>query len=369
MREAVRTARRVVVKVGSSSLTHPDGDIDRERIDALVDAIAARRALGHQVVLVSSGAIAAALHPLDLPRRPRDLATQQAAAAVGQGLLVAAYTASFARHGLRVGQVLLTESDVTRRTHYVNARRTLVRLLDLDVVPVVNENDSVATAEIKFGDNDRLAALVAHLVTADALVLLSDVDALYTAHPSDPAARAVPLVAGPDDLAGVAVGGSGSTVGTGGMRTKVDAAGIATAAGIPTLLTSAARAGEALAGGAVGTLFAPAAHPPRGRVLWLRHASVSRGRLVLDEGAVQAVTRRGTSLLAAGITAVEGRFHEGDPVDLVDPSGAVVGRGLVSYDAAALPAMLGRRTDELAAELGDEYRREIVHRDDLALFR
>lgn len=227
-RAAIAQAQRIVVKVGSSSLTGTDGDLSREAIDALVDALAARREQGHQVVLVSSGAIAAALNPLGLGKRPRDLATQQAAAAVGQGALVAAYTASFARHGLMVGQVLLTESDVTRRSHYVNARRTLVRLLNLGIVPVVNENDSVATQEIKFGDNDRLAALVAHLVKADALVLLSDVDALYTDHPSRPGARRIAAVDSRADLAGVEIGGTGSKVGTGGMQTKVEAAGIAT---------------------------------------------------------------------------------------------------------------------------------------------
>ena len=253
LRQAVRTARRIVVKVGSSSLTLPPdgsgpGGIDEHRLQALVTAIAARRAGGCELVLVSSGAIAAGLMPLGLPRRPRDLATQQAAASVGQGMLVARYAAAFARVGMVSGQVLLTADDVMRRSHYVNARRTLERLLHLGVVPVVNENDTVATHEIRFGDNDRLAALVAHLVSADVLVLLSDVDSLYDGPPGRPGAQRVAVVRGPADLEGVKIGSVGSQVATGGMVTKVEAAAIATAAGIPTLLTSAALVEDALGG-------------------------------------------------------------------------------------------------------------------------
>ncbi|AKT51578.1 glutamate 5-kinase [Arsenicicoccus sp. oral taxon 190] len=365
--DTITAAGRLVVKVGSSSLTGSDGDLDPGAIGRLVDALAARRADGCQVVLVSSGAIAAGLNPLSLPKRPRDLATQQAAAAVGQGALVAAYTAAFARHGARVGQVLLTEMDVTRRSHYVNARRTLVRLLHLGVVPVVNENDSVATHEIRFGDNDRLAALVAHLVKADALVLLSDVDAVYDGPPSRPGARRIPVVRDERDLEGVVVAGSASKVGTGGMTTKIEAARIATGAGIPAIVTSAERAAEVLAGEDVGTYFAAPDLRPRGRLLWLRHASAAQGRLVLDAGAVDAVVRRRTSLLPAGILAVSGHFAEGEAVDLVAEDGHVVGRGLVNYASSELPAMLGRSTQDLGAELGEQYRRVVIHRDDLAL--
>lgn len=238
-RAAVAAARRVVVKIGSSSLTGAAGGLDPDRLDALVDAVAGyadpRRgeAPGREVVLVSSGAIAAGLAPLGLPRRPGDLATQQAAASVGQGLLIGRYAAGFARHRRTVGQVLLTADDVTRRAHYRNAYRTLRRLLDLGMVPIVNENDTVATDEIRFGDNDRLAALVAALVHADALVLLSDVDGLWNGHPDRPDARRVAEVRGTGDLAGVRLGRAGrGGVGTGGMVTKVEAARIATGAGI-----------------------------------------------------------------------------------------------------------------------------------------
>src|SRR4051794_18835273 len=248
-RELLTTARRIVVKVGSSSLSTREGGLDADRLGALVDAVAERRLAGCQVVLVSSGAIAAGLAPLGLARRPKDLATQQAAAGVGQGLLVAAYTRAFARHGLTAAQVLLTADDVVRRRHYVNAHRALERLLGLGVVPVVNENDTVATQEIRFGDNDRLAALVAHLAGADALVLLSDVDALYDGPPTRPGVRRIPVVRGSEDLDGVRVGSTGAAgVGSGGMVTKVQAAGIATSAGPPPPPTGAALAGSRGAG-------------------------------------------------------------------------------------------------------------------------
>jgi glutamate 5-kinase len=369
-RPEVARARRVVVKVGSSSLTTADGGIDPDRVRELVEALAAVRARGSEVVLVSSGAIAAGLAPLGLPRRPRDLATQQAAASVGQGLLVHRYTEELARHGLTVGQVLLTLDDVTRRSHHHNAYRTFTRLLEMGALPIVNENDTVATTEIRFGDNDRLAALVAHLVHADLLVLLSDVEGLYDGNPTRGGATMLADVRGERDLAGVQVGRTGAAgVGTGGMQTKVEAARIATGAGIPVVLTSAALAAQALAGEEVGTIFHPTGGRRPRRLLWLAHATEAKGRVLLDEGAVHAVVERRASLLPAGITAVQGRFSAGDPVDLVDPSGAAVARGLVNYDAEELPRLLGRSTRDLSRELGSSYEREVVHRDDLVLLR
>jgi glutamate 5-kinase len=260
--------------------------------------------------------------------------------------------------------VLLTVDDVTRRAHYRNAYRTLHRLLDLGTVPVVNENDTVATEEIRFGDNDRLAALVAALVHADLLLLLSDVDALYTGDPTRPQSRRIEEVRRPGDLDGVSIGRAGrSGVGTGGMVTKVEAARIATGAGIPVVLTSAPRAAAALAGEDVGTLFHRVRERPAARLFWLAHATEPRGRLHLDPGAVRAVVQRGASLLPAGITAVDGQFSAGDPVDLVDVEGRAVARGLVNYDATELPPLLGRST----VDLGPGYGKEIVHRDDLVL--
>jgi glutamate 5-kinase len=361
----IAQAARVVVKVGSSSLTTAAGAIDDARIAQLTEVLTSRVRGGGQVVLVSSGAIAAGLAPLRLPRRPGDLATQQAAASVGQGLLMARYSAAFAARGVQAGQILLTADDLMRRAHYRNAQRTLNRLLELGILPVVNENDTVATDEIRFGDNDRLAALVAHVIRAGALILLSDVDGLHDKDPRKPGARLIGRVNSQADLAGVALGRARS--GTGGMITKVDAAMIATEAGIPTVVASADQSAAALAGEPAGTYFAPHGRRPATRQLWLAHAAAARGRLLLDAGAVRAVVAGRASLLPAGITAVEGEFDAGDPVDLCDAGGRVIARGLVNYDAAEVPALLGRDTRSLAAELGPEYEREVVHRDDLVV--
>jgi glutamate 5-kinase len=380
-RADIATAARVVVKVGSSSLTTPDGEIDGMRIGALAAALSARRQDGGQVVLVSSGAIASGLAPLGLSKRPRDLATQQAAASVGQGLLIARYTAAFARHGIRTGQVLLSADDLMRRTHYRNAQRTLDRLLELGVLPVVNENDTVATDEIRFGDNDRLAALVAHVTRAGALILLSDVDGLYDGDPRRGEAQRITEVRDRADLDGIRLGrglkaGQGTpgtqdnrkAQGIGGMATKVEAAMIASAAGIPTVVADAASAATALGGGSAGTYFAAArGRRPATRLLWLKHAAVAHGSLRLDHGAVEAVVKRRASLLPAGITGVEGTFDAGDPVNLRDENGAIVARGLVNYDATEIPGLMGRSTRWLASKLGPEYEREVVHRDDLVI--
>ncbi len=391
LRPDIAAATRVVVKVGSSSLTTVAGEIADDRITALAAALAARHGAGTQVVLVSSGAIASGLVPLGLTRRPSDLATQQAAASVGQGLLIARYTAAFARHGIRTGQVLLSADDLMRRTHYRNAQRTLDRLLELGVLPVVNENDTVATDEIRFGDNDRLAALVAHVTHAKALVLLSDVDGVYDGDPRRGTAQRIAEVRGQADLEGIRLGrglraGQGSQgsqgsqgalgargshaahgSGIGGMATKVEAALIASAAGIPTVVADAASAPAALAGDPVGTFFAAHGRRPATRLLWLRHAAVARGSLRLDPGAVEAVVKRHASLLPAGITGVEGTFDAGDPVNLRDENDTIIARGLVNYDATEIPGLMGRSTRWLASKLGPEYEREVVHRDDLVI--
>ncbi|HEX6518401.1 MAG TPA: glutamate 5-kinase [Streptosporangiaceae bacterium] len=365
-RQDIVKARRVVVKVGSSSLTTPDGEIATSQIEALVQALADRHEDGSQLILVSSGAIASGLAPLGLKRRPPDLATQQAAASVGQGLLIARYMAAFGRRQISIGQVLLSADDLMRRAHYRNAQRTLDRLLELKVLPVVNENDTVATDEIRFGDNDRLAALVAHVTRAQALILLSDVDGLYDGDPRKAEATKITSVREKADLDGVKLG-KATAQGTGGMATKVESALIATAAGIPTVVTSAREAAQALVGEPVGTYFAAAGRRPATRLLWLRHAAVARGSLKLDSGAVEAITKHNASLLPAGITGVAGTFDAGDPVNLTDEAGNTVARGLVSYDAAEIPGLMGRSTRWLAGKLGQEYEREVVHRDDLVV--
>ncbi|GAB4083534.1 glutamate 5-kinase [Myceligenerans cantabricum] len=374
-RAALPAARRLVVKIGSSSLTGPDGHLDVAALRALVDVLAAhvsgvaagsgRRA--GQVVLVTSGAVAAGLGPLGLSARPRDLATMQAAASVGQGQLVARYTEAFAGHGLPVGQVLLTAEDTVRRSRYANAQRSMEKLLALGVVPIINENDAVTTAELKFGDNDRLAALAAHLVRADALVLLTDVDGLYDGPPTRPGTRRIPHVTDLSEVAGVEVTTRGSAVGTGGMVTKLQSVRIATGDGIPVVLTRAAEAAAALAGADTGTFFAATGRRTTARRLWIAHAAGTEGRIHLDDGAVRAVRGGRASLLPAGVTKAEGAFDAGDPVELVGPDGAVVARGLVAFGSADLPALLGRTTHALREELGEGYDREVVHRDDLVL--
>lgn len=366
-RASVGRAQRVVVKVGSSSLTKPGGGVDVERVTDLVDVIADRVAAGSQVILVSSGAIATGFPMLGLSKRPRDLATQQASASVGQGVLLAQYSLSFSARDITVGQVLLTADDMTRRAHYRNAQRTLDRLIEMGVVPIVNENDTVATDEIRLGDNDRLAALVAHLVRADALVLLSDVEGLYDGPPGRGEAHLIPEVPDVEQLTDVSIGGVGSGVGLGGMATKVEAARIATAAGIPVVLAHARAARAALAGEDTGTVFLPTGRRTPTRLLWLGHASTPQGRLHLDAGAARAVTVRRTSLLPAGVTRVEGEFTAGDPVDLLDEKGHTIARGLVNYDSAELPGLLGRSTRDLARERGPEYEREVIHRDDIVV--
>jgi glutamate 5-kinase len=359
-REVIRTARSVVVKIGTMALTTPTGMFDVDRLEGLADAIQARMKAGSDVVIVSSGAIAAGLEPLRLTRRPSDLATKQAAASVGQVALVNAWSAAFARYQRTVGQVLLTAHDIAQRVQHTNAQRTLDRLRALHAVAIVNENDTVATNEIRFGDNDRLSALVAHLVGADALVLLSDIDGLYDSDPRKGNARFIAEVTAPGDLEGV-VAGRGTHLGTGGMASKLSSALLASDAGVPVLLAAASDAATALADASVGTVFAPRATRMSARRFWVRYAAEAAGALTLDAGAVRAVMEQRRSLLPAGITALTGRFFGGDVVELHGPDAAVVGRGVVAYDAAELATMIGRSTSELSPEL----RRPAVHADDL----
>ncbi|MGV0778184.1 glutamate 5-kinase [Mycolicibacterium elephantis] len=359
-REAIRTARSVVVKIGTTALTTPAGVFDPSRLATLADAIEARMKAGSDVVIVSSGAIAAGIEPLKLSKRPTDLATKQAAASVGQVALVNAWSTAFARYQRTVGQVLLTAHDISMRVQHTNAQRTLDRLRALHAVAIVNENDTVATNEIRFGDNDRLSALVAHLVGADALVLLSDIDGLYDADPRKGQARFIPEVSGPEDLDGV-VAGRGSHLGTGGMASKLSSALLAADAGVPVLLAAASDAATALADASVGTVFAPRPQRMSARKFWVRYAAEASGSLTLDDGAVRAVVRQRRSLLPAGITALSGRFYGGDVVELRAQDATMVARGVVAYDHTELETMLGRSTSDLPADM----RRPAVHADDL----
>lgn len=369
-REQLPQATRVVVKVGSSSLTSIENSVDELALATIIDVLAKLKRNNPRIELlfVSSGAIAAGLAPLGLTRRPHDLATQQAAASVGQSLLMARYTETFARYGVTVSQVLLTAEDLMAKDRYRNVHRQLNRLLELGVMPIINENDAVATAEIKFGDNDRIAALVAHAVRADALVLLSDVDALYTRHPDDGGERVVE-VTGAHDLKDLNIGSIGRAgVGSGGMVTKVRAAQIAASSGIPTLITSAARAREALSGGDVGTWFHATGSRRPVQTLWLEHLADIVATIKVDAGAAAAVARR-NSLLAAGVVGISGTFESGDAVRIVDPAGTDIAHGLIAYHSTEVEQMLGKHSDQIVRELGDTYDGTLIHADNIALLK
>ena len=361
----VSGASRIVVKIGSSSLTRADGGLDLNRIDAVARLVSRWRGRDREVVIVSSGAVAAGLDPLGFSAKPKDLPSVQAAAAMGQGLLMARWTAAFQAHHLDAAQVLLTTDDVMRRDHYTNVRASLTRLLGLGVVPILNENDAVTTRELRFGDNDRLAALIAQMITADALVLLTDVDGLYTAPPDHPGSQLIERVAGVDDLMSVLVTGAGSRVGTGGMATKVQAAMLATASGIGVQLASANDLQAVLEGTHVGTWFEPSAQRPASRRLWIAHVAPSRGEIIVDEGAARAITEGKKSLLVAGVHSVLGHFEAGDVVDVASPTG-LIARGVSGYDSDTLAEVAGAGMEQLAAA-GFEHPRPAIHRDDLAV--
>lgn len=364
--ERLPEGARVVVKVGSSSLTRADGGLDLNRIDILAGLIAGMRRRGHDVVLVSSGAVASGLVPLGLSRRPDELSLLQAAASVGQGRLAARWETAMSAYGLVTAQVLLTAHDVAIRSHYRTVRATFDSLLSLGAVPIINENDAVATSEFSLGDNDRLAALVAHLVTADVLVLLTDVDGLWTARPGTPGATPIRHVRSSADLAGVSVSGRGSFVGTGGMTTKLQAATIACASGTTTLIARADDAAGLLGQEQVptdlGTWFEPTGPHRPSRRLWMAHASQPDGRVLIDAGAARALTVGKKSLLLPGLTGLDGDFESGSVVDVVGPEG-VLARGICRYAAAELREVLAARAEGAPAP---DHVAPVIHRDDLA---
>ena len=364
--ERLPEGARVVVKVGSSSLTRADGGLDLNRIDILAGLIAGMRSRGHDVVLVSSGAVASGLVPLGLSRRPDELSLLQAAASVGQGRLAARWETAMSAYGLVTAQVLLTAHDVAIRSHYRTVRATFDSLLSLGAVPIINENDAVATSEFSLGDNDRLAALVAHLVTADVLVLLTDVDGLWTARPGTPGATPIRHVRSSADLAGVSVSGRGSFVGTGGMTTKLQAATIACASGTTTLIAraddAAALLGQEQVPADLGTWFEPTGPHRPSRRLWMAHASQPDGRVLIDAGAARALTVGKKSLLLPGLTGLEGDFESGSVVDVVGPEG-VLARGICRYAAAELREVLAARAEGAPAP---DHVAPVIHRDDLA---
>jgi glutamate 5-kinase len=372
---ALAASRRLVVKIGSSLLVADTGEIRRPWLDRLADDLARCRGRGQEVIIVSSGAIAAGRRSLGLAPRRLRLEAKQAAAATGQIRLAHAYQEALARHGITVAQILLTLDDTEERRRHLNARATFAQLLALGAVPVVNENDTVATAEIRFGDNDRLAARVAQMTSADMLVLLSDIDGLYTADPRrDTTARHVPIVRelGPEIEAMAAEAAPGYS--SGGMVTKLAAARIAMQAGCRMLIARGAPRGAgpgtgplaAIEAGGRASLFLPQGEPRSARKAWIVGLLNPPGTLTVDDGAIGAL-RRGKSLLPAGIVAVAGAFERGDAVVIRDRAGTEAGRGLSAYSSADIGRLAGHKSGEIAAILGYRGRDEIIHRDDLVV--
>jgi len=363
--------RRVVVKVGSGLVTTPGEGPSSEPIGRLAADLSALVQDHREVALVSSGAIATGMARLGLKARPRSIPEKQAAAAVGQSALMWEYEQAFKKHGIAVGQVLLTGQDISDRSRYLNARNTLLALLDFGVLPIVNENDTVAVDEIKVGDNDNMAALVAHLIDADLLVLLTDVDGLYTGDPRrDPTARRLETVEAITDDIQRMVYDTSARVSVGGMSTKLQAAQKAGASGIPMVIASGREAGtlpRLLKGEPLGTYFQPRDDRLAARKRWIAFAVPPQGRLTVDAGAKKALTERGKSLLPSGLVAVDGQFDAGDVVALTQVDGVEFARGLVNYDADELRRIRGAKTADIERTLGYRGVDEVVHRDNMVI--
>ena len=357
----------LVVKVGTSSVTDEGGVIDQSALVKLAADVAALRAGGHDVIVVSSGAVAAGVAALGLDRRPTDMATLQAIAAAGQARLMRSWDDALAEHGLVPAQALLVPHDFVDRRQYLHARRTLTRLLALGAVPIVNENDAIASDEIRYGDNDRLAALVSHNVGAALLVLLTDLDGLFTADPRVYAdAELIREVAAEDPLLSISAGRGGSGRGSGGMASKLEAARIASWSGVPTVIANASRPGvlaAAAAGESVGTRFEARRRSLTARKLWIAFAAHTAGAVIVDDGARRALVERNTSLLPAGVVAVEGSFFDGDTVEVRSTDGTPFARGMVFVDATQLRKIKGMNTRDLP----DGVVHEVIHRDDLVV--
>lgn len=362
----------IVVKIGTSSLTQKTGQIAIATIASLVETLSNLRSQGHRVVLVSSGAVGVGCARLNLAERPRKMALKQAVAAVGQGRLMRIYDDLFSTLGQPIAQVLLTRRELIERNSYVNASNTFRELLDLGVIPIVNENDTIATDELKFGDNDTLSALVASLIHADWLFLLTDVDKLYSADPrTEPNAKPIDLVAKEEfSQLQVDAGGSGSSWGTGGMATKLAAARIATTSGVTMVITQGQQPRniiEILAGKPLGTKFEPQSHTDNARKRWIAYGLIPMGKLYLDSGAVKAIAQNGKSLLSAGITKIEGEFTSSDAVQLCNENGVEVARGLVNYNHLEIDKIKGVRSDKIGEILGYAGAETIVHRNNLVV--
>lgn len=363
---------RVVIKVGSAVIASPDKGLDHARIEKLAAEISGLLDKGHEVILVSSGAIAAGLRKLNLARKKgMPLSLKQAAAAIGQSGLMWVYEKTFNAYGRKVAQILLTREDLSSRVRFLNARNTLQTLLEYGVVPIINENDTVSVDEIKFGDNDNLSGMVVHLADADMLVILSDIDGLYTADPKlDPSAKLIPVVEKITAELERAGGDAQSQVGTGGMRSKIMTAKKVGLYGAPMAIINGKKAGliEALfQGREVGTLFLPRSERQDSRKHWIAYTVSATGRLIVDDGGRDALIHKGKSLLPGGVIGVEGSFKAGECVTCVDPAGVAFARGLVKYSSPDLDKIKGLKTSQIASVLGQKDYDEVIHRDDLVL--
>ncbi|HHV34538.1 MAG TPA: glutamate 5-kinase [Syntrophomonadaceae bacterium] len=370
-RAQVKEARRIVVKVGTKIICGSSGQLDLRRMESLVQDLSAIWKEGLEVILVSSGAIGAGVGRLGLSSKPRTIPEKQAAAAVGQGILMQHYETFFTPHRIVAAQVLLTREDITNRERYLNARHTLQSLLDFRVVPIVNENDTVAVEEIRFGDNDNLAALVACLVDADLLILLTDLDGYYTSDPNkNKDAKLIPEIYEITPEIEAAAGGRGSALATGGMETKIMAAKVSMQAGIPMVIASGMKKGTlpaVIKGKQIGTLFVPREDRMQARKLWIAFGSPLQGRVVVDQGAANALLKKGKSLLPTGIVRVEGSFTSGNAISIVDTTGQEIARGISNYTAQALQLIKGHNSGQIKEILGYHDYDEVVHRDNLTI--
>lgn len=372
-RELLQKKNRIVVKVGSSTLTHETGKLNYHRIERMAMEIADLANQGKEMVLVSSGAVSAGMGPLGLSARPKTIREKQAVAAVGQGVLMHTYEKMFREYGQNVGQVLLTRMDAQDRKKFMNSRNTLLTMLQMGVIPIINENDVVAIDEFKIGDNDTLSAMVSNFIEADLLIILSDVDGLYTANPqTHPEARIIPVVTEVDKHVYDIAGGAGSSIGTGGMYTKIQAASIATSSGVDMVIASGSEDGvlrRICQGEDVGTWFTAKDSNLHTKKRWLLSGGKARGSLIVDGGCRNALVEHGSSLLPVGIAAVEGEFHEGDIVNVMY-EGLVIAKGIVNYNSESVEAIKRHKTDDITKILGHEgVYEEVIHRDNLVVMQ
>ena len=370
-KQLFQRTRRIVVKVGSSILASRDAGLHRTVFSHLAKEISTLKHQGYEIILVSSGAIAAGMEKLGLQTRPQTITQKQAAAAVGQSVLMSVYDSYFSRHQQTVAQVLLTHDDLSHRKRFINARNTLLALLKLGIIPIINENDTVAVDEIKVGDNDNLSALISNLVEADLLIILTDIDGLCDSDPRyNPGAKCIPLIEDVDTgMEGINCGPAGRWC-VGGMVTKIEAARKASRFGIPTMIARGTKEGilqQVLGGKEIGTLILPKARGLSSRKGWIAFHLKTKGEVVVDEGAKRAISLKGKSLLPSGVVKVSGTFDRGDAVACVGPRGKEFARGIVNYSIYELEKIKGLRTQQIEKVLGFKYSDEVIHRDDLVV--